>query len=1527
VRSRKLVWLAGRLPRASVAALVVLIAAAPALATHIPGHVRKFPGDDPNESVRINTPNDPNFDHCERDDEDGSPTCSTAFDEQYERFGFAPNSSEGTALYHNSTDSHVQRLADQNTKAGRTPLGQVPGVSADRAWKYSTGDPDVQVAILDTGIRWKNKGLRKKIWLNRDELPLPSGCTQHDCNGDGAFNVDDYAGKVDPTAGHAEADDILDGSDLIARFSDGGDEDGNGYTDDIVGWDFFDNDNDPYDASSYSSADDHGEGRAEEAGEQGNDGRDGIGVCPDCQVVPMRIWDTFVIDTNNFAQAALYAADNEIEIVEGAVGGLFNSSFARATFEYAYRRGVFFAMVSSDLNTANHNIPTLYDEAMMVQGTVADVQGLGDSPPSQFVQFFNQRGVPLTTNAPIQTWFRNSGTTQYGGHAHVVMPAVTGSAATGQASGAVGLIASFAREKGAPLEPNEIKQLITMTAEDVVEENTGGLGTPDPAHPGWDQHFGYGKPDLGLALERIKEGKIPPEALITSPEWFVPFNVDRQQTLQISGRLSARRAPGYTWKLQWAPGIEPAESEFRDVVARPETTALDGILGTIDLTEVRAALDARPGGGATEDPTAPSKGPGDKDPNEPAFTVRVVVSDSAGNRGEDRKMLFAYRDPTERYSKDLGTGGEASERLFDLDGDNGLDTVLADSSGELRVLKTDGTPLESFNNGEPVRTRLYPNVHQAAPPYASVEPPREVLRTPAIGDIDGDLEPEIVDSAGEHVYAWNADGTEVAGFPVRLNPAFSEPVDRTRSNHVKRGFSASPTLGDLNGDGELDIVIPGLDQHVYGWCVRSSESCRPSPWAGGGNSLTGFPKLLKDPALAGAEIINTAALGDVLDDPLDPADDDKPEIVSPTAEFDPATGAPSTPGGSGDLGGFANVLTNFLADAPGGSGRVYALSREATVLPGWPTEPNGLVPDALPFVGPGVDHILVNVDADPQLEAIGNLATGELTATNGDSSTAVQYDSQPQGGEAQDKSKILHLFENPIAANIDGLPGPEVIKGGITLNGLVNVGVAVGQNLPFNHVVQAWNAQTGASLPSFPQAVEDFQLLSSPAVGDVSDAPGNEIVVGTGLYYLRNINVDGIEGTGWPKFTGGWIFSVPAIGDADGDGKLEIAALTREGHAFLWKTDRPACGTNDEWWTSRHDEWNTGAYGTDTRPPGTPRDLETKPQGSSVKLSWTVPGDDWLCGTPRRYRIIKSSSPIRHPTDGTVVGDFDSSKSAGDSQSHTVSALGGTPHVAVLYQDEAGNWGHLASTAVEADLSLTKTDSPDPLLAGQTLTYTLRARNSGPQTATAVRVTDYLPAGAAFKSASSTQGSCTGGFGLVSCELGELAKDAQATVTIEVTPQTSGTIENRATVDSAEHDPDPTNNAATASTTVDPAADLQVTKTDSPDPVHLGQQLTYAITVKNNGGSNASGVILNDQLPRATGFGSVSTSQGSCTRTKTSVTCNLRSLASGATATVTIVVKPTQKGTITNTASATATQPSDPNTANNTATATTTVLP
>ena len=120
------------------------------------------------------------------------------------------------------------------------------------------------------------------------------------------------------------------------------------------------------------------------------------------------------------------------------------------------------------------------------------------------------------------------------------------------------------------------------------------------------------------------------------------------------------------------------------------------------------------------------------------------------------------------------------------------------------------------------------------------------------------------------------------------------------------------------------------------------------------------------------------------------------------------------------------------------------------------------------------------------------------------------------------------------------------------------------------------------------------------------------------------------------------------------------------------------------------------------------------------------------------------------------------------------------------------------------------------------------------------------------------------------------------------------------------------------------SADLALTKTDSPDPVTAGSNLTYTISVTNSGPDGATGVTVTDTLPASVTFVSASASQGTgCTGTAT-VTCALGSLASAAVATVTIVVTPTTAGTITNTASVSAKE-ADPFTANNAATAVTTV--
>jgi len=102
-----------------------------------------------------------------------------------------------------------------------------------------------------------------------------------------------------------------------------------------------------------------------------------------------------------------------------------------------------------------------------------------------------------------------------------------------------------------------------------------------------------------------------------------------------------------------------------------------------------------------------------------------------------------------------------------------------------------------------------------------------------------------------------------------------------------------------------------------------------------------------------------------------------------------------------------------------------------------------------------------------------------------------------------------------------------------------------------------------------------------------------------------------------------------------------------------------------------------------------------------------------------------------------------------------------------------------------------------------------------------------------------------------------------------------------------------------------PSADLIVTQSDSPDPVPVGETLTYTVTVANNGPSDATGTTLTDTIPTNSTFVSATPSQGTCSETAGVVTCDLGTLINGGMATVAIAVTPTLDGTITNSASAT----------------------
>ena len=146
------------------------------------------------------------------------------------------------------------------------------------------------------------------------------------------------------------------------------------------------------------------------------------------------------------------------------------------------------------------------------------------------------------------------------------------------------------------------------------------------------------------------------------------------------------------------------------------------------------------------------------------------------------------------------------------------------------------------------------------------------------------------------------------------------------------------------------------------------------------------------------------------------------------------------------------------------------------------------------------------------------------------------------------------------------------------------------------------------------------------------------------------------------------------------------------------------------------------------------------------------------------------------------------------------------------------------STPGEANLAIT-TSTQGTLIAGAQLTYLLAVVNGGPSAAAGVVVTDALPAGVTFVSATGPGGPCGVTAGVVTCNVGAMAAGATVAVSIRVIPPAAGDIVNTATVQTTTTDPVSSNNSQTLRTTIFPAAtvaDVSVSKTDSADPVSPG---------------------------------------------------------------------------------------------------------
>jgi hypothetical protein len=1154
-------------------------------------------------------PNDPGFAGCESQD----PVSGCTDNEQWNLYGpltgdtcLAPG---GTVADQPHPDGGLPCWA----RNAHDPE-HAAGVNITGAWAQgNVGRADVVIAYIEGGVNYSSDGIKDgldNIYLNRGELPFPEGrdgrsVGRYDFDRNGRFDIRDYAQdpRVNPpcpsgtapfvihqegtTRGcvvggrHQYLNEVdiggvktayLSPEDLIAVFGHcritrgrlgpcpaGGrfDNNGNGYPNDISGWNVQRNTNDPQtDDSAYN----HAPNLISDLVGEANNGFAGVGVCRECRVLPIKQGAEALGRSDQWAAALLYATDAGASVVSSVVVSYTYSSFARAAVDYANRRGVLLSFDSNDFDSTDHSDGMLYDHALPGNSVTPDASG------------------------PAIRWFRaRSNVTSYGTHNVFSGEGNSTSGATPFQAAMLAMVQSAAlkaRDRGITprrLTPNEVRQVMMDTASPVIPQ-TQAPGVPgqwpgNPAsgtnatHTNWSTQYGYGRPNIGAATALIMSGRVPPTAELTSPHWYAYVDPVRRHELTIRGDVapSAWRSRGVRWTLEWALGADPADADFHTIATG--ATARRRVLGTLDLSRIPRPFAARNPGS-----TLPPDGP-----EQYTVTLRLRARDGDRLKAEDRRTFFARHDSSllPGYPRSIGTEMSAAPTYAALHGGHRRDLVFATGDGVVHALRPNGKEVPGF----PVHTRRLAAIDARNPenyPAASYRSERALrdARDPvagiAVGDLDHDGSVDVVaTTSNAWVYAWGPGGRLRPGFPVHSSSSFASlpvPTPRSSTPHSRlpsRGNWSPPVLADLEGGGKLDILMSAYDGFLYAW--------RPN-----GRPVPGWPVEVKLPAadLAGtqpndyirdAKLIFPPSIGDVLHT-------GRPQIFVPSFEC-------LNSGGT-----HRSWIYGIWPDGNRHPGGPY--------LPGWPvglTSLAGCYDQSIDFVEEGATPpSIADFDGSGQLRVVTSGVTGTPVALNGDGSrfqalsgACASVSCQPIPPYYPGDPLTVSLTGQGGVGDLQGTGTPQYVQsnaGALSLNGALGGKAA---ELPQTYE-KAWNVAGGDVFPTFPRLQDGFPFFDAPLVAGLSSAtPERAIVESNDSGWVHAYEPAGGEAPGFPKFTGQWPSFSGVVGDPTPGGPLRLAYGTREGSLFVWRVEGKPSSVGS-WWHYHHDDHNSGLFAPST---------------------------------------------------------------------------------------------------------------------------------------------------------------------------------------------------------------------------------------------------------------------------------------------------------------------------------------------------------
>ncbi len=267
------------------------------------------------------------------------------------------------------------RLSDQWALSNTGQDGGTAGadIDATKAWAVTTGSSRMVVSVMDTGIDYDHPDLYKNIWINQAEIPASIRARLTDVDGDGLITfydlnnpVNQGPGKVTDHGhkGYIDADDILmpvsEGG-----WADGKDTSGDGYVDDLVGWNFVNNTNRP--------ADDFGHG-TQVAGVIGAMGNNGVGVSGidwKVQLMPIKFMNSSGSGSiSDFIEGLNYAVAHGAKISNNSWTGATYSTPLLEAIQSARAGGTIFVAAAGNFDGNNDTSP-VYPAGFQVDNVVS----------------------------------------------------------------------------------------------------------------------------------------------------------------------------------------------------------------------------------------------------------------------------------------------------------------------------------------------------------------------------------------------------------------------------------------------------------------------------------------------------------------------------------------------------------------------------------------------------------------------------------------------------------------------------------------------------------------------------------------------------------------------------------------------------------------------------------------------------------------------------------------------------------------------------------------------------------------------------------------------------------------------------------------------------------------------------------------------------------------------------------------------------------------------------------------------------